>query len=498
VRYLFVTPSGVLDTLTGELVTELHADVFKRAPGGVIVGRNLYPILAPLLRDEVRDCGLTGTIHGPPGDRRSEYVGGAPLYVSRISYRHAKEWSGGKRYRPGSVKWIVLNLELFCESTDIEAAGRSLVELAERRGIAPRPSPGAFGAAMLRASSEWNRKRTPAPWFISEAARTELPGNFYIRRAGYSTVRGAYYLDQKSSHHSIVSSVDMPHPKHLHARGHYRAVEDGRNPPWKDSLPRAQVGLVRAVVECDYLPQEVRHLYPPWARERGKHARWIWTPELRLFDRRVRLRWISASLTSSRADPALHEYAEWSLEQLGREDAHAAIKPALLAAYGMLAVRSRQQITHYSVHGRSKPPRADVVKLPLLPRVFRSTVESRRVPTIQNVVARGVIEAECRARSIELARRLEGEGRPVVHIYADGLIVACDTLPLDIPVHWSVKAALSEVSGPEDNQIVSKEMVRLPGIPGGRRTAYLRRDNPGEREPGQRSSLHLRECEPVL
>lgn len=493
-----MTSAGVLDTLTGELTTDLSADLFKRAPGGVIVGRNLYPLIAPLLRDGVRDCGLTGTVHGPPGDRRTSHVGGAPLYISRISYRHAKAWSQGKRYRPGSVKWVVLNLELFCESTDIEQAGRALVELAERRGISPRTSPGAFGAAMLRASSEWNRKRTPAPWFISEAAREQLPGNFYIRRAGYNSVQGAYYLDQKSSHHSIVSSIGMPHPKYLHARGHYRAVEDGRTPPWKESLPDAQIGMVRAVIECDFLPDSVRHLYPPWAHESGKHSRWIWTPELRLFDRRIRLRWISASLTSCRADPVLQEYADWSLSQLARDDAHASIKPALLAAYGMLAVRSRQKITHYSVHGRTKPARAEVVKLPLLPKVYRSTVESRRVPSIQNVVARGVIEAECRARSIELARRLESEGREVVHIYADGLIVACDALPLDLPEYWSVKMSLSEVSGPEDNQIVSREIVRLPGIPGGRRTAYMRKDRPEEKQPGQRSSLHLRECEPVL
>lgn len=493
-----MTDRGVLDTGTGELSETLSVDCLKTEPGGVIVGVNLYPVLAPLLREEVRDEGLTGIIHGPPVERhRSQYIGGVPLYVSRISYRHAKVKSGRVRYRPGSVKWTVLNLELFCETRDVENAGRALVEMAEDRGVSPRPSPGAFGAAMLRASPQWDKKRNPAPWFISEAARDHLPGNYYVRRSGYTGVTGAYYLDQKSSHHSIVASTPMPDPKHLHARGHYRAVEGSRNPPWKDSMPSSQVGLLRVVVECDFLPDVVRHLYPPWAQQRGTHARWIWTPELRLMDRRVRLRYVCAGLTSPHADPALKEYADWALNLLS-DSPHSAVKPALLAAYGMLAVRSRSKVTHYTVHGRVKPVRAELVKLPLLPKVFRTTIESRRVPSIQNTIARGVIEAECRTRSLELARVLEHKGLPVVHIYADGLIVAADQLPLDLPSFWAVKAALSEVSGPQDNQIVSREIVRLPGIPGGRRTAYLRRDVPGERAPGEKSSLHLRECEPVL
>ncbi len=494
-RYLFVTGAGVIDTKGGEVTDTLSVERISQAPGGVIVGRNLYPVLAPMLNEGTRDFGLTGTVHGPTERRRGESgVSGAPLYISRITYRHAKVRSRGRRYRPGSIKWIVLNLELFCETDDIEGAGKALAELAARRGISPRPTPGGFGAALLRASPHWNRTRTPAPWFISEAARDHLPGNFYVRRAGHVKSRRAYYLDQKSSHHTIVATTPMPHPARLRARGRFRAVEAGENPRWLSEIPRNQVGIVHATIECDYLPPKVRHLYPPWAWERGEHTRWLWTPELRLFDRRVRLRWYSASMTSHRADDALEEYAQWSLHQL-RDHQHSAIKPALLAAYGMLAVRSRTRITHYSVHGREKPRRAEVVRLPLLPRVYRSNIMSNRVPTIQNVIARGVIEAECRARSIELARDLEEEGRKVVHIYADGLIVETDQLPF-LPPYWGVKAALTNVYSPEDNQIVSREMVRLPGVPGGRRTAYMRRDHPGERRPGERPSYHLRELEP--
>jgi hypothetical protein len=473
-RYLFVTEHGILDSLTGELHEELHDFLLSNPPGGVIVGRNLYALLASVLSEVTRDHGFTGTVHGPARDVKR--VSGVPLYVSRITYRNPKVRSGGRRFRPGSVKWVVLNLELFCESKDIRAAGEALVSLAERRGIAPRPAPGSFGAALLRASPQWNKKRRPAPWFISEAAREHLPGNFYIRRHRYTKVPRAYYLDQVSSHHTIVSTTPMPHPHHLHARGKYRDVEAGRAPRWIDAVPQDQVGLICAVVECDQIPPTKRHLYPPWAQVRGTHARWIWTPEVRLFDRRVRLRWVSAALTSPHADSALNEYANWALDQMRRDDAHAAMKPAMLAAYGMLAVRSRNSVTHYSVHGRTPAPGAESVELPLLPQVWRSTIHSTRVPSIQNTVARGVIEAECRTRSIEISRWLEDQGYPVVHIYADGVLVAADQLPLTIPSGWSIKAALTNVSGPQDNQIVSDDLIRLPGIPGGRRTVYLRRD----------------------
>lgn len=190
---------------------------------------------------------------------------------------------------------------------------------------------------------------------------------------------------------------------------------------------------------------------------------------------KVKLLHISSALTSVRADEALREYANWSLDYL-KHGSSSAVKPSLLAAYGMLAVQANREITVYSAHGRGKPRRADVVNLPLLKGVFRSNIAGTRVPSIQNVVARGVIEAEVKVRTLELAMRLEREGTQVVHIYADGLIAKTDQLPF-MPDNWRVAGKLSDVSSPAPHSIVSREMIRLPGIPNGRRTAFIQKHN---------------------
>jgi hypothetical protein len=508
-RYLLVTPAGILDTLTGELSESLEPRLLQR-PGGIIAGRNLYPVLAPIAAQLRRDHGWTATISAQRQRAKEKRVKGL-LYFSHLTYRFAKIRSNGRRYRPGSIKWLVLNLELFSESTDIEGAARALVALAERRGIRARHSPGSFGGALLRASEAWEDKRRPAPRFVSAAAREVMPGNLYALRHGYRGIKRGYYLDQKSSHHTVSASIPLPHPHFLRARGRFRAVERGEFPKWLDSphLLRHHYGVIAAVVECRRIAPTKLHLYPPWAQTPGRRMVWIWTPELRLLDVDVQLVHISASLTSFKLDPILLEYAEWALAHLATHP-HSAVKPALLAAYGMLAVKSGTPIVRYSVHGRTKPPRAESCTLPLLDNVYRSTVEQRRTPSLQNVVARGVIEAEVRTRSLEMARRLEGDGIPVVHIYADGLIADCGQLPF-LPPDWRCVTALTDVSAANPSTITSRELVRLPGIPDGRRTAYVRSDTDAELEAERSAALdrgdllaalaprrnhHLREREP--
>jgi hypothetical protein len=474
-RYLFISGDEVTDSSTGEVHdTSMLAQLLVQRPGGIIAGRNLYAILAPVASGLRGDSGWTASISTQNQRGKGGRTLGGAIFFTYLSYRFAKVRTNGVRFRPGSIKWRVLNLELFCETRDIEGAARALVGLAERRGVTPRPTPGGLGGAMLRASPAWEKGRSPAPRFISTIAREMQPGNYYCLRHDYRDTPFAYYLDQRSSHHSIASTVNLPHPTYLRARGRLRAVEVERYPPWISDLAvlSRHVGLLCARIECDTIPSSQLHLYPPWAKQRGERIAWIWTPELRLLDRRIRLRWVSAALTSIRPDPVLREYAEWSIGQL-RDHPHPVIKPALLAAYGMLGVRSGEPIEHLTVHGRDKPPRAVVCSLPLIEGVYRSIIESRRTPVLQNVIARGVMEAETRTRSIEFARTLEREGVKVVHIYADGLLAVTDQLPL-LPPEWRTIAALTNVVSPNPTSIESDELIRLPGIPNGRRAAHVR------------------------
>lgn len=406
------------------------------------------------------------------------------LYISRLTYRRAKVGGRKKRRRPPAIKWTVLELGLFMETPPVELnaildAAKSLVGLADRRKIKPRPSPGSFGAAMLRASEEWKERR-PAPDFISKAAREHLPGNFYaIAHATKGrTLDHVYYMDQESAHHKIAASIALPHPHTLRARGYFRAAENNYFRTWTDDLSvlRQHVGLLLCRIHSTFIPQEQRHLYPPWACRNGTSLRWVWTPELRLFknDHRLHLEHVVCALTSNRVDTALWEYADWALEQRERKDAKV-YKGALLAAYGMLACDTSKPLQLLSVHGRKPTEKQTVVELPLIPRVYRSIVERTRTPAISNVIARGVIEAETRTRSLEFAKRLEREGYPVAQVYADGLLVESSEqlFPVfDVPEHWRVAASLTRVFSPHPNSIISNELVRLPGIAGSAQAAY--------------------------
>jgi hypothetical protein len=473
-RYIFFTPQGIVDSETGEVHDRMSVEMLLTSrPGGTIAGRNLYPALSELVSDIVRDQGWTGAIHAqhqPAGESRVHGI----IYFSHLTYRFAKIRENGIRFRPGSIKWLVLNLELFCEDEDIEGAARALVSIAERRGIKPRYSPGTMGGALIRSSPAWERDRRPSPRFISEIAREHLPGNLYALRSDFESSDGAIYLDQRSSHHTVASSIDLPHPHYLHARGRIRSVEKGRWPKWLSTvnLLSNHTGLLAATVMCRTIPLKMRHLYPRWAHKATERHVWIWTPELRLLDDRVKLISVSAALTSYMPDPVLLEYSKWAISQLSLSQ-HSAIKPALLAAYGMLAVRSKHNIVKYSVHGRPQPPRSQVVKLPLIDNdVYKSVIERRRTPSLQNVTARGVIESEVLTRSLEMARYLERQKIPVLQIYADGLIAETDQIPI-LPHEWRVAASLSELRAENPSSIISREMVRLPGIPNGRRATYL-------------------------
>jgi hypothetical protein len=491
-RIICVEPQGVLDTLTGELSPTLDLEkLLTHEPGGIIAGTNLYEPLASLVPDIRGDEGWTMSISAQqqkvnPLDKRETRVTGL-IYVTRLTYRNGKEGGRGKRKRPPAIKWLVLNLELFfdtAEKFDPLEAAQAHIDLAGRRGIKPCPSVGAMGSALLRASPEWIKGRKPAPHFISQIAREHLPGNYYAisEKQKGRTLDHVYYLDQESSHHKIASTIPLPDPAYLRARGRLRAIEREEDPPWLDdiSLLSRHYGLLCCTVECGTIPSQYTHLYPPWAKERGKHRRWIWTPELRLFngDHRIQLRHVSAALTSFRLDTTLLEYADWALVQSKRPDKRF-IKSSLLGAYGMLACRSDLPFQRYAVHGRKKPPRAEVCELPLIRGVYRSTIERTRVPSIQNVVARGVIEAETRTRSLEYAKALEADGIPVAQIYADGLLAVTDQMPLILPDHWRIAASLTKVFSPHPNSIISRELVRLPGILSSAREAYGTAWEPG-------------------
>ena len=480
-RRLVLTSAGAVDADTGETEPDLHSALLI-PPGGVLAGSNLFPVIARLATDLRKDHGWSMRLIEPRKRKpKTNRVSGSFQWW-RLTYRHAKripdsgKWSG--RYRPKSIKWTIINLELWGEvdETEYTKALHSLLRLASERGTTLRPSPGGFGAALLRASPEWEHGRRPAPWFISDKIRDHSPGNFYALRFTHkreATVPIAYYVDQVSSHHTIASTVDLPHPHGLRARPRHGRHIDWRR-PWIRDLSKLDrhIGALYVRVECDVIIPSRRHLVPPWALLPGERDLWIFTPELRLIakDRNIRIRWVWGAYTSTVPDPVLREYALWALDQRAKAD-HPIVKSALLPAYGMLGAQTHD-LESFVVSGRRTPPRAERVKLPLVDYADRTLVHNTRRPSTQNPVARYVIEAETRTRSIELAQQLEAQGIRVTQIYADGLIVNTDAMPL-LPAHWRIAGELANVRSPSPNTIIADNFVRLPGIPGGRRRARI-------------------------
>lgn len=483
-RYISVRPDGILDSDTGEVHDKLQLSLLlTTGEGGIICGRNLYPILSSLTDDIRKDEAWTMQVHAQEQRTKDGRANGL-IYYSRLSYRRAKIGGRHNRKRPKAIKWLVLNMELFSESEDIESSARALVHLSELRGVKPRYSPGTIGGALLRASPAWTSERNPAPRFISEAARPNMPGNLYALRYNHDYSERALYIDQSSSHHTIAATTPLPDPSYLRARGRFRSVERKGILPDTDTTSywlrtpnllelHKHIGVIIATVEVHYIPPSKIHLYPNWAKTPGTKQVWIWTPELRLFpDRYLMLRRVSASLTSHVPDPVLAEYGQWCLDRIS-EGCDPAVKPAMLAAYGMLAVRNRDSFVNHSIHGRARPPRSRQIAFPLVNgSVYQSTVERKRTPMIQNVVARGVIEAETMVRSLELARQLEAQRIQVLQVYADGIIVKSDAVPL-LPPHWRVACGLDELQAGHPNQVLSKNLLKIPGIPNGRRTSAI-------------------------
>jgi hypothetical protein len=129
--------------------------------------------------------------------------------------------------------------------------------------------------------------------------------------------------------------------------------------------------------------------------------------------------------------------------------------------------------------------------------------KSEGEPSTNNVLQRGMIEAEMRMRSLELALDLERGGHKVLAIYADAVMVesrGVSAFPL-MPGYWRPKGTLNLLRFLDETHFTSREMVRLPGV---------RRDSPARRnvlksrvrqatEPGgSHGNVRLRPGDPVL
>lgn len=476
---------GIWDSFTDDYIDTPISDAMRVAPGGILVGYGLYKLLADV-QEALEDLPGEWSFFIHPRKRQvkvhlKEYTMSGPMYVTRESCRlplqitdqRRKDGSkGGEKRdwrRPPTIKWINWNLEQFMLDCDPIEAGERLLRMCERRGIGPKPTPGSIGSAMLKVSSEWEKDRRPAPFFISDIARGYLPGNYYEHKPSFLRAKSVTLFDQAAAHHNIVNTTPLPHPQSIHRRG-FRLESDSTSGK-RLSLFKYHMGLLRVKVECDTVPKDMDHLYPRWSRVPGTHWRMVWTPELRLLDSRTRLLEVTTGFTGNKIDTALWEYSDFALGEI-EADPHPIVKAALHAAYGSLATNTKDDYEIIIAGRETKLPKSKSVKVPLFGDAQSVVIKRLRVPIIQNVIAYGVIQAEQTTRSIEFGRWLHKEGHDVLQVYSDAVLAKVSQLPFT-PDGWVAKHLLDDLIAGAPNQIISPTIQRLPGISGQRRRAMV-------------------------
>jgi hypothetical protein len=445
---------------------------------GFIAGTRLFDVLAQL--NTLMQQSVPGWRMRITNRRRYAFLSNGEKRVTGrffVDYFGVDRKSCGKR-QP-RCRFDVMNLDLLREqppqdpSEQMEMA-LALLEMCDHRGITFKGTRGGLGNSMLKQSPYWEQGRIGAPKFINDKARPYLPGNFYALSSkvedsrGVSAIPHCYYIDQTSSHHTIASEVALPHPQHLHARGRWKTLS-GKwctpdSPTGQALMGGRHTGIMLCKVMTTTVPRSEQHLYPPWALESGTKYVWIWTPELRLLpDRRIQVEYILASFTATAYDMVLPEYASWAMGEISLNSKRASYKKgSLLAAYGMLAFNGAGKSIYRYWGGVNSRPKCEIPMAGVVSESKVSIPDTVQLSTV-NVVARGIIEAETRTRSIEYARELQSQGLHVPQIYADGLLVETDSLPL-VPSGWRISHSLTNVHIPRSNAIISDQIVKLPGV----------------------------------
>jgi hypothetical protein len=371
-------------------------------------------------------------------------------------------------------------------------------------GLKPATTRGGLAKQLLRDPRFYPEARRKVPKATNDRTREHLPGNHYELAGERDRLYAAVYLDQESSHHTIAADVPLPAADLLRAQGRFHSLTDI---PWAmpgtHRFDRVTNELGLLYVKLRVRPGGPTRFIPPWAepptdpasqahrdrlsaedlsrRRAGEHLVFLWTNELRLLKRvGAEIVYVIAAWTTPHADDGIRRYARWAKSYLrGKpEVTRAWLKPTLLTLYGMLATRPRAPIAAWwQTKGDA---RADVLPIgrSLLPVKIREA-QAEGEPSTNNVLQRGMIEAEMRTRSLELAHDLDAAGFRVLCIYADAVLVepqGAAPFPL-MPDYWRPKGSLNLLRFLDETHFVSREMVRLPGI---------RRDDPVRFQPADR------------
>ena len=395
---------------------------------------------------------------------------------------------GGRRRAKGRARWYqLIDIHLFAElpdgwgcpdARDLLAFGLELRQWANREQLPVLAGASAYGGRLLRDARFGGGWRRKVPAATNTAIRRLLPGNHYQLLTGTDRLLPEVHkFDMSRAHHHAALLTRFPHPDQLEAVGMFRGPSPIGRPMAKHRGPIKvgtdrhaelirQPGMFIAAVSVPELVA-IDSLQIPQLRKPGRRWQPFTSVELAALPAGVRLLDVWCAWSSPETDERLNEYAWWAQNQLGQPDAPAWLKPTLLAAYGMLAVRARQFRNAWRWVNRSDAGAIGWQTAKGMLLGYELEAERAREPQTVNVLARALIESRVRLEALAFARELRAGGMRPVAVYADA-VFATGTPPARLPVPWRYEGTVHDLRFDSPARYRSREETRLPGTPRGR------------------------------
>lgn len=484
--------------------------LFRSHPPAIVVSANAAYLVHELdshyARDEMwqyRVTPLKRETYNPDPTRRRRIV--QDTLVNYFGWKGTSyTTSGGKKANRKGHWHYPLDPTLFCNSPvrtligglapgDLLAWAQDVREWCHANGLHPSPTAGGLGGQLLRDPRWYPAPRRKVPRATNARARSALPGNHYRLYWPENIPVDATYIDMSGSHHHAAAQVTFPCANHLYARGDFHTPRTPETPgtevkvwppipernlwaPQGTRRYRSVIGSHGLLLLQVNVPTLRDTRFPPPFMERpGRKLAWVFTNELPMVhELGGDIEGVAAAWTSYEPDTGLNQYAVWAQSEIAHMDAARKrwAKVVLLATYGNLAAKARITEFGYRVanHGVKR-------EYPAGPSTLTATAHigdiEREIPTV-NVIHRGMIEAEQRRITLELARELTSHKVRVLSIYADALIVRSDrALPL-LPPPWRVESHLTRLRFFSAVSFDSAERTKLPGIASEDRERYAR------------------------
>lgn len=319
-----------------------------------------------------------------------------------------------------------------------------------------------IGASLSRDARFWPNDRGRVPSATNEKVREYLPGVTVKCEDRYSFHGHVLTLDQRRAYHTIAKETPLPDPTTLYARGYfYNPTKTDRlwTYPGRKVYERTlkQPGLYALLVRV----RNRDEMALPCVQERGERIVFVWSPEVRELDRdpRVTIIGMRAAWTSTKVEEGLATYGAWALEQIAENpDLAAWLKPSLHSMYGLLAAKP-------TVLLRAELHMANGVDYPIYYNGRKVPFKAMLIPhtsAVTNVCVLGVLQAELRVRTLEMARHLVAAGAKILRIHSDGLHFTVAQLPTYDEARWKLEE-IHSVHYFDDVTYICDERIVAPG-----------------------------------